>query len=117
MFLSKASGQDVGSLMNSWIREIGFPVVKVSILKTPEAEESGITTIQMTQQRDALLTLRQKLLNKILLGHFTDKFQIGLSNYRFNSSIGKRISVAPKIHPYDPYPKNQKILIQRGVST
>ena len=64
MFLSKASGQDVGSLMNSWIREIGFPVVKVSILKTPEAEESGVTTIQMTQQRDAL-TLRQKL-NKIL---------------------------------------------------
>ena len=51
LFMSKASGIDVANLMNSWIREIGFPVVRVSTLRTPEHEETGKITLKLTQQR------------------------------------------------------------------
>lgn len=48
-FMTKASGVDVGTMMNSWIREMGFPVVRVSTL--PASNLSGKLTLQLTQQR------------------------------------------------------------------
>jgi aminopeptidase N len=40
-FLSSSSRKDVGSVMNSWIRELGFPVVKVSLEPTSGGESNN----------------------------------------------------------------------------
>ena len=50
-FMSKSSGIDVGSLMNSWIRKMGFPVVVVTVIKTPDIDISGKITLKLTQHR------------------------------------------------------------------
>ena len=54
-FMSKSSGIDVGSLMNSWIRKMGFPVVVVTVIKTIEdykdIDISGKITLKLTQHR------------------------------------------------------------------
>ena len=50
-FMSKSSGIDVGSLMNSWIRKMGFPVVVVTVLNTPDIDISGKVTLKLTQHR------------------------------------------------------------------
>ena len=50
-FMSKSSGIDVGSLMNSWIRKMGFPVVVVTVLNTPDIDISGKITLKLTQHR------------------------------------------------------------------
>ena len=50
-FMSKSSGIDVGSLMNSWIRKMGFPVVVVTVIKTPDIDVSGKITLKLTQHR------------------------------------------------------------------
>jgi puromycin-sensitive aminopeptidase len=50
-FMTKSSGIDVGELMNSWIRELGFPVVNVTTRRTAESEESGKITLRLTQER------------------------------------------------------------------
>ena len=49
--MSKSSGIDVGSLMNSWIRKMGFPVVVVTVLNTPDIDISGKITLKLTQHR------------------------------------------------------------------
>ena len=49
--MSKSSGIDVGSLMNSWIRKMGFPVVVVTVIKTPDIDISGKITLKLTQHR------------------------------------------------------------------
>lgn len=48
-FMSAASGLNVGSIMNEWIREMGFPVVKVKLLETPQSD--GKATLKLTQER------------------------------------------------------------------
>ncbi len=50
-FLSKASGHDVATLMNAWIREMGFPIVRVSTIRTPKATEEGKTILSFKQER------------------------------------------------------------------
>ena len=50
-FMSKSSGIDVGSLMNSWIRKVGFPVVVATVIKTPDVDISGKITLKLTQHR------------------------------------------------------------------
>ena len=54
-FMTKSSGIDVGSLMNSWIRKMGFPVVVVTVIKTIEdykdIDISGKITLKLTQHR------------------------------------------------------------------
>ena len=50
-FMSKSSGIDVGSLMNSWIRKMGFPVVVVTVIKTLDNDISGKITLKLTQHR------------------------------------------------------------------
>ena len=49
--MSSSSGVEVGILMNSWIRKMGFPVVKVSVIKTPDSDFSGRICLKLTQQR------------------------------------------------------------------
>ena len=54
-FLSKATAGkadvDVASLMDSWIREMGFPVVKVSVATNNNDSNTGKAVLTMTQER------------------------------------------------------------------
>ena len=45
-FLSSSSRKDVGSVMNSWIRELGFPVVKV-VLEPPSGGDTNNTVTRV----------------------------------------------------------------------
>ena len=49
--MSDSSGIDVGTLMNSWIRKMGFPVVKVTIMESPDNGFSGKLVLRLTQHR------------------------------------------------------------------
>ena len=50
--MTKASGIEVGNLMNSWIREMGFPVIKISALRGPEEDiNNGKVILKLSQQR------------------------------------------------------------------
>lgn len=46
-FLSKSAGIDVASLMNTWIKEMGFPVVAVSTTMSPNGE----VALKLSQHR------------------------------------------------------------------
>lgn len=46
-FLSKSAGIDVATLMNTWIKEMGFPVVAVSTTLSP----SGEVALKLSQHR------------------------------------------------------------------
>lgn len=48
--LSEQSQMDVGSIMNSWIRELGFPCVTVAVMPDPTDTPCSIA-IELTQER------------------------------------------------------------------
>ncbi len=48
--LSAQSKKDVGSIMKSWIRELGFPIVMVSVSREP-AENPEEVAVDLTQER------------------------------------------------------------------
>ena len=48
--LSEQSQMDVGSIMNSWIRELGFPCITVEVMTDPR-DTPGSIAIELTQER------------------------------------------------------------------
>ena len=58
-FLSSSSSLDVGSIMNAWIRELGFPIVRVSIRHQQE-QDATASTLSHTTPRKSILHLSQE---------------------------------------------------------
>jgi puromycin-sensitive aminopeptidase len=49
--LSAQSKKDVGAIMSSWIRELGFPIVTVAVSREPVETPGGELAIELTQER------------------------------------------------------------------
>ena len=58
-FLSSSSSLDVGSIMNAWIRELGFPIVRVSIRHQQEQDATS-SSLSHTAPRKSILHLSQE---------------------------------------------------------
>ena len=57
-FLSSSSSLDVGSIMNAWIRELGFPIVRVSLRRKEENLSSSENNTN--NNRSSILHLSQE---------------------------------------------------------
>ncbi len=71
--LSRSSKRDVGSILNCWIRELGFPVVRASCHTLPE--EGGKMVLRLEQERFSSVDAagRHMIWNIPLKGIYTDR--------------------------------------------